>query len=206
MIRLAVDFAEAVEVRGHLAYKIEEKRQLCQTIDKSEEEALRIATGPTVRPGCELHMWAQHPKTDHGKREFLADLSNVVEQLLGGQRVPNVAKSGSDIITGSTSTTEGPASTREPSHEAFTAYRIWEQVGKTQVEIAEILTRELKRPVDQGTVSRWIGSVKKWREAGNKMPSLPEPARRKPTPVDPSHLDLGPRQIPTTKRQRHSDD
>ena len=82
MLRLAVDFAEADEIRGHIAYKINEKRTgpVCR---QERRRGIRIAKGPTVRPGCELHSWAAYPKTACGKSEFLAELSLVIERLLG---------------------------------------------------------------------------------------------------------------------------
>jgi hypothetical protein len=63
------------------------------------------------------------------------------------------------------------------------------QAGKAQQQIAELLS------TSQGTVSKWIKHVKRWRDAGNKMPEIPrtEPLDSKPTAMDPAKLDLGPR-------------
>jgi hypothetical protein len=70
-------------------------------------------------------------------------------------------------------------------------YRLWLATGQTQEELARLYTQE-KRPVDQGTVSRWIRQVKKWLEAGNVLPDLTAARDRKPMPMDAARIDLGP--------------
>lgn len=72
----------------------------------------------------------------------------------------------------------------------------------TQTKLAEVLTAQLKRPVKQGTVSRWIKQVKKWLQAGNILPDLSETRLCKPVPIDPERIDLGERQDGRAKRQR----
>ncbi len=94
-----------------------------------------------------------------------------------------------------------PSALKEPSQDAFAAYRAQRVTGKPQTEIAEILTAELKRPISQGQVSRWINEVVPWMEAGNVLPDLPG-LKSKPTPMAPDKIDLGGRQDGRTKRQR----
>jgi hypothetical protein len=49
---------------------------------------------------------------------------------------------------------------KAPSKNAEMAYRYHVVKGHKQEKVAEILSDELKRPVDQGTVSRWISQCK----------------------------------------------
>jgi hypothetical protein len=103
---------------------------------------------------------------------------------------------------------EGKTPLKEPPPEAFAAYRLARFMGMNQTEIAKRLAEEFGRPIDQGTVSRWIKWVVTWIEAGNVLPDLPNPDRKQPKPMDPERLDLGPRADGLTKRQRErrSDD
>jgi hypothetical protein len=59
----------------------------------------------------------------------------------------------------------GQCKVKEPSKEARLAYQSWYGTGKTQEDVAKIMTDKLKRPVNQGQVSRWVTRYKKWREA-----------------------------------------
>jgi hypothetical protein len=95
-----------------------------------------------------------------------------------------------------------PRSLKEPTAEAFKAYRALVVTGKTQKQLAQLLTEELKRPIHQGTVSRWVNQVSDWLEAGNVLPDLSEPLRKRPTVMDPERIDLGERQDGRSKRQR----
>ena len=61
----------------------------------------------------------------------------------------------------------------EPCPDAFTCYRASITSGMKQIELAELLTKELKRKVSQGQVSRWNKRGKEWVEAGNVLPPLP---------------------------------
>jgi hypothetical protein len=88
-----------------------------------------------------------------------------------------------------------------PSSDAILAYRLSIAIGKNQTELARRLTAELRRPIDQGTVSRWLKLVKTFLRAGNVLPDLPEPSRRE-AHMDPSKIDLGARQDGLAKRQR----
>ena len=90
----------------------------------------------------------------------------------------------------------------QPSEDAFKAYRLSIATGKNQTELAEILTTELKRPIGQGQVSRWLDKVKEWLEAENVLPDLFKPLDKQPTAIDPEVLDLGKRQDRRTERQR----
>jgi len=69
---------------------------------------------------------------------------------------------------------------KEPSKDAFAAYRLQLLTGKTQKELAEQLTAELRRPVGQGTVSRWLKQVRAWLKAGNVLPDLTTTRTSKP--------------------------
>ena len=102
------------------------------------------------------------------------------------------ANDGDSPDNASAATAANSVGTRtEPKPEAFQAYWL-EQAGKTQQQIAEILLESATR---QGTISRWIAGVKRWRDAGNKMPEITkvEPLHGKPAAIDPAKLDLGPR-------------
>jgi len=92
---------------------------------------------------------------------------------------------------------------KQPSKDAIAAYRLQLLKGKTQKALAEQLTEELRRPVNQGTVSRWLKQVKAWLEAGNVLPDLTTTTRtRKPRPLDPEKIDLGERQDGRANHQR----
>lgn len=91
---------------------------------------------------------------------------------------------------------------KQPSKNALTAYRVWLVTGKTQNELAEMLTKELRRFVCQGTVSRWIDQAQRWLEAGNVLPDLSPSPNKKPLPMDPERIDLGQRQDHRSERQR----
>jgi hypothetical protein len=93
---------------------------------------------------------------------------------------------------------------KEPSKDEFTVYKYSFATGKTQKELADdpALMDLLGRKVDQGTISRWLGKVKKWVEALGLPPDLSEPLGSKPTPMDPGEIDLGKRQDGRAKRQR----
>jgi hypothetical protein len=91
---------------------------------------------------------------------------------------------------------------KEPSKDAFTAYRVWLVTGEKQEELAQRLMEPLKRKVGQGTISRWLKQVKEWIEAGNVLPDLSEPLDSKPTPMDPERIELGERQDGRARHQR----
>ncbi len=93
-------------------------------------------------------------------------------------------------------------SPKEPSREAIAAYRASLATGKTQAELASLMAKELKRKVDQGTISRWLKQVKGWIKAGNVLPDLHQSLDKKPTPMDPGRLDLGERMDRRAKHQR----
>jgi hypothetical protein len=84
---------------------------------------------------------------------------------------------------------ETPKGLKEPSARAFAAYRLVKILGQSQADVEKTMG------VDQSTVSRWVNSVGKWIEAGNVLPDemRADPPRRKPTPMDPTKLDQGPR-------------
>lgn len=89
---------------------------------------------------------------------------------------------------------------KEPSPEAFAAYRIYVTLGWTQQRIADRLTQEFKRLFDQGTVSRLLKQTKDFIEAGGVLPKLSEV--KSVESVDPKVIDKGARQDHQTQRQR----
>jgi hypothetical protein len=146
-------------------------------------------TGPTELHGClaamrELRAWAD------------GTLAASAAEPAGPTSVPAA---------------EPPAnkkSLKEPPPEAFAAYRLSRGTGAPQQTIAKTLSEEFRRPISQGTVSRWLGDVKDWLEAGNVLPPLPEPVKRKPMSMDPERIDLGPhweRRARHQRRPRSSD-
>lgn len=94
---------------------------------------------------------------------------------------------------------------KEPTTEAFAAYRVHKLLGKKQSETATILTKEFHHPINQGQVSRWCTAVARWTESGGLMP--PE-LTMNPTvrSVDPDVLDMGKRVDGRTPRQRERRD
>ncbi len=81
---------------------------------------------------------------------------------------------------------QGQPSAPKPKH--FQAYWL-DQAGRSQQEIAKMLN------TTQGTISKWLKTVEKWKTAGNAMPEIPkaEPLDSKPVAIDPAKLDWGPR-------------
>jgi hypothetical protein len=98
---------------------------------------------------------------------------------------------------------------KPPPDEAVKAYRLkWILGVPKQTEIAKTLSQELGKPVGQGQVSRWLKQAAEFVNAGGVLSDLPGLPSKKPMPVDPERLDLGPRQDGRTERQRErrSDD
>jgi hypothetical protein len=93
---------------------------------------------------------------------------------------------------------------KEPPPDAFKAYRAHKATGMIQTELAQLLARELKRPVTQGQVSRWLSGVREWLEGGNVLPPLEE--IKSISAIDPNKIDMGARQDGRTKRQREKAD
>ena len=56
-------------------------------------------------------------------------------------------------------------SKKEPSKKAAQAYQLYYGTGKTQTEVAKIMTLKFREPVSQGQVSRWVNSYKEWRKS-----------------------------------------
>jgi hypothetical protein len=81
-------------------------------------------------------------------------------------------------------------SPKQPSKIALEAYRLIVLLGHTQVRAAEMLSREHKRKVHQGTVQKWVIRVKTFVEGGGVLPPLETEGRKpKVTPQDPAKLD-----------------
>lgn len=91
---------------------------------------------------------------------------------------------------------------KRPSEDALKAWRLRDLTGlKTQQAIADTMTTQLGRKVNQGEVSRWLGQVEAYLKAGNILPALPG-IRGEPQPLGPEVLDMGERQDHLTPRQR----
>ena len=80
---------------------------------------------------------------------------------------------------------------KEPPPEAFAAYRLYLEGGMDQATVAREIQEQIKRPVDQPKVSRWVALVKAWREAGNSLPDLQ--MINKMIKMDPRLVERGPR-------------
>ena len=87
------------------------------------------------------------------------------------------------------------AAFKEPSPDAFKAYRACTVLGKTQTDVAKELN------VKQWKVSRWVKKVSVYIQAGNILPDLPRLAG-KPVAVDPAVIEMGEREDHRTRRQR----
>jgi len=125
-----------------------------------------------------------------------------------GENLPlkdsNADKDRSDVTLPPTVPSRAESSgTPSPSADAITCYRVHFFTGKPQTEVAEKLTHELKRPITQGQVSKWLKQVTKWIEAGNVLPGFAKPTAGESQAMDPSILNMGKRQDQRTKRQRN---
>ena len=86
---------------------------------------------------------------------------------------------------------------KKPSREAFQASALKNYTGRTQAEVAAIMSKELGREIQQYQISRWLDQVREWHEAGNPIPT-PEQLRAqvrssRTATVDPASLEQGPR-------------
>ena len=78
---------------------------------------------------------------------------------------------------------------KEPSEIAIQCYRL-HLLGHRQTDIADMLTKERKRKVHQGSVSKNIDKVWEYVEAGNVLPDLKDDSEKASVhPVDPRKLD-----------------
>lgn len=93
-----------------------------------------------------------------------------------------------------------------PSDNAFIAWRLRDLKGlKGPSAIAKEMTKQLGRPVLQGTVSRWLKQTDAYRKAGGIFPDLPA-LTEQPHAIDPTFIDIGERQDQHTPRQRQRRD
>lgn len=110
-------------------------------------------------------------------------------------------------------TVEGPSNSdpkkkrppKEPSPEDFAAYKLYVIGGIKQEQVAKELERAFGKPFHQGGVSRSVGRVRTFLNAGGIMSSL-EQAKANVDTVDPSVIEMGARQDGQTHRQRKSAD
>jgi len=87
---------------------------------------------------------------------------------------------------------DGPAAPRlkEPSSLAMEAYRLRFLRGFKQTDIAGMLSKEHKRKISQGQVSKWVAEVRVYVEAGNVLPDPPkDEAKANLRYADPATLD-----------------
>jgi hypothetical protein len=73
--------------------------------------------------------------------------------------------------------------------------------GKTQTECAVDLSRTLKKPVTQPTVSKTVGRVNQWRRSQG-LAAIPTRKKGVAKPVDPKVIDMGQRSDGRSERQR----
>ena len=81
---------------------------------------------------------------------------------------------------------------KEPSKRAVQCYRLCFVQELSQTEVAMMLSKEWKRKVHQGQVSRWCDEVNQFVKAGGVLPPLNDsspPVRLKKHSVDPGKLD-----------------
>lgn len=80
---------------------------------------------------------------------------------------------------------------KQPPDDAIKCYRLFFATGWKQAQLAEVLSREFHRPIDQPTVSRWIKQVKAWLKTGNVLPDLTADGGAKPkvVPMEPAKID-----------------
>lgn len=93
----------------------------------------------------------------------------------------------------------------EPMPYMIQAYRLHTLRGGKQAEVADWMSKELGKPVEQAVVSRWLKRVRKWIEAGNVLPDIPTSNSRpngRAIPMDPGIIDAGQRTDGRTPRQR----
>jgi hypothetical protein len=77
---------------------------------------------------------------------------------------------------------------KQPPRHAFEAYALHTEAGWKQDAVARKMAERLRRPgINQGTVSRWVAQVRKWKGAGNPSPG----AVPRVFPTDPRKLDRG---------------
>ncbi len=138
------------------------------------------------------------------KEKFLTPLRNYLSTLAqkfetsGLKPSPVLAVSVQSKPDNTGNSTEPPKQTRpeqqiklvnEPSKEAAQAYKLYYGTGKNQTEVAKIMTQELRRPVSQGQVSKWVSQYKDWAKVNNI------PISEKPTIInmDSNKLSMGKR-------------
>lgn len=103
---------------------------------------------------------------------------------------------------------------KEPTKDEIAVYRVWfavhsgylDSVDKTQAAIAVVAAQRLQKTINQSKVSRCVAKVKAWIEAGNVLPGLDGKPANKPISVDPSLLELGPRQDRGRTREEDEDE
>lgn len=152
---------------------------------------------------------ARHARDSHGIKNVPQPLTDdslsVVTQYLDRLRQAISEPASESPAVGNVSPDETEQDNKrflkEPSREAFVAYRISRAIGMKQTEIAEQLTTEFRRPIAQGQVSRWLSEVSDFLVAGGVMPPMAT-AINGIASVDPKILDMGARQDGQTPRQR----
>lgn len=95
---------------------------------------------------------------------------------------------------------------KQPSDDAWGAFSLCKFVGMKQADAAEEMQKRRRKPTDQGMISRWLKSVKKYLDSGGAFPQSIIEARRtsfdRPSiqNIDPAKLDRGRRLDPRTPR------
>lgn len=98
---------------------------------------------------------------------------------------------------------------KEPPKRYLKAYRVFVTMGQKQTEMANVLSKEWKKPISQQQVSRMLKRVREYLEAGNILPDLDAgPRAKKEGDWDSATLDIGKRQDgrPNTRRKQQDED
>jgi len=153
---------------------------------------------------CEVSFqeWRTRVNYFHEKQRFLRNIdTSVFDETSSGFEIEPSAKIELPIseqvekisivsLAREKEKSEDKKSVKEPPKEAAQAYKLYYSLGEKQQRIAEIMSKELKRPVSQGQVSRWLKQYKEWRE------SVGLPVEKQADPVHniaPARLELGER-------------
>jgi len=159
---------EAVELLTPLLKKLSYSKILALI-----QEKLQVAT--SLHYSHRIH-WA-----------YIKELDDIVKNI-------RVALSQKGGAAGQEPLVQGIKVPKEASKEALQAYDLYYATDKTQAEVAEIMTEQLKpdKPYKQWQVSRLIKSVKQWRES-RVLPVDSIPRKPDIMTMDPTTLAMGQR-------------
>jgi len=131
----------------------------CNHLDDSRKELQDIVSDSLNEPTS----WV---KVTNRLDDLIDELDGLSALLAEASQSPSEEEKGGQPTAEAISKEKGGQNkVKEPSKEATQAYTLYYGAGKTQEDVAKIMTDKLKRPVKQGQVSRWVNQYKKWREA-----------------------------------------